>query len=221
MTTNRAQLGRAVGAVALTAAMALIWQSEWQLALAVGWPPYIAWLAPVALDAYVLAAVLHHRDVGVAMTVSATSVFISHAVYATPNIWASNEVGEGHLVWWAAALFSAVPLLVAWRVHHLVADPVPAKPVKAARKAEPVVPVTVPKPVIGADPSPDPQKSPVASVTPDGPTRAQIAQTLADRRRLGDPLPTPSAVRKEWPHVKEATSRRIVDDVREMVEAAP
>jgi hypothetical protein len=195
MNFTRVGLGRAVRGVSLAAAMALIWQSEWQLALAVGWPEYIAWLAPVALDAYLLAAVLYGRDVGAAVMVSAISVAVSHSVYATSDVWASGSVGVGHLKWWAAAVFSAVPLLVAWRVHHLGASPAGLAPTsrrnskpsppKATPKREPapVVPPAapqVPKPLIGADPSPDPQKSRVASVASGGtPTARVVAEEIA------------------------------------------
>lgn len=130
--------------VSLMAALALAAQSEWQLAVAVGWPPAVAWAAPVALDMYVLAAMAAGRDVGGAVVIVAASVMGSHAVYATPTAWSSGTVGVGHLHWWLAAVCSVVPLLVFWRVHHL-AEPAPVvvaevsdRPADPAEVAEPV-----------------------------------------------------------------------------------
>lgn len=102
--------------VSLWAALALVAQSEWQLALLVGWPAWIAWAAPLALDAYVLAAVRARRDLGASVLVSAGSVFGSHALHA----WAA---AGGHVAWWLTGAASAVPLLVSWRVHHLPTEP--------------------------------------------------------------------------------------------------
>jgi hypothetical protein len=123
--------------LALVAALGLVAQSEWMLALAVGWPVYVAWLAPVALDAYVIHAVRIRRDLGPSVIISAVSVFASHAVYAARGAWDGD-----HLRWYFAALCSVVPLLVAWRVHHLhqpssVPPEAPTAPLVApqARKA--------------------------------------------------------------------------------------
>ena len=41
----------------------------------------IAWAAPLALDAYVLAAVTARRDLGWSVTVSTASVFASHGLH--------------------------------------------------------------------------------------------------------------------------------------------
>lgn len=98
--------------VSLAAALALVAQSEWQLAVLVGWPVWIAWAAPLALDAYVLAAVTARRDLGWSVTVSTASVFASHGLH--------HQYPDAALLpWWVVAFASAVPLLVTWRVHHL------------------------------------------------------------------------------------------------------
>jgi hypothetical protein len=142
--------------LALVAALGLVAQSEWMLALAVGWPVYVAWLAPVALDAYVIHAVRIRQDLGPAVIISAVSVFASHAVYAAPSAWDGD-----HLRWYFAALCSVVPLLVAWRVHHLhqddtggsasrVADGLASTPsyhsVPAEAPTAPPEPIQAPKP---------------------------------------------------------------------------
>jgi hypothetical protein len=133
--------------LALVAALGLVAQSEWMLALAVGWPVYVAWLAPVALDAYVIHAVRIRRDLGPSVIISAVSVFASHAVYAARGAWDGD-----HLRWYFAALCSVVPLLVAWRVHHLhQPSSVPAEAPTAPPVAPPApkAPVQRPKPANG------------------------------------------------------------------------
>jgi hypothetical protein len=119
--TLKARLFPIAKTASLVAALALVAQSEWALAIAVGWPAWIAWAAPLALDAYVLAAISANRDLGPSVIVSAASVLGSHAVYAAPGAWEGGVVhaGGNHLVWQLAAACSVVPLLVTWRVHHL------------------------------------------------------------------------------------------------------
>jgi hypothetical protein len=118
--TLKARLFPIAKTASLIAALALVAQSEWALAIAVGWPAWIAWAAPLALDAYVLAAISANRDLGPSVVVSSASVLGSHAVYAAPGAWDGGVVNQGnHLVWQLAAACSVVPLLVTWRVHHL------------------------------------------------------------------------------------------------------
>lgn len=158
-------------AVSLAAAMMLVAQSEWMLAIAVGWPAWVAWGAPVALDSYVLAAVVGRRDVGPAILVSAASVLISHGIYATAGVWSSGVVGQGRLVWWAAATMSIVPLLVAWRVHSLGSRP-------TGRTAD--------RRVVTAGParSADSESSPIAR-----PTQVAIGSGRQSGRQSGRSLP--------------------------------
>lgn len=183
---------RVLRVVSLLAGMALVAQSEIQLALAVGWPAWLAWCAAVSLDGYVLAAVIARRGILPPVLVSAVSVLASHAVYSAPAAWESGRVGVGHLLWFLAAGCSVVPLLVVWRVHNLLEHPVPAP--------EPApVPALVPAPV--AAPLAEPAPAPVAALvstpvpqgapTPAGNTRETIAAhlehtpaTVADLRRL-------------------------------------
>ena len=135
-TRARVLLGVLLG-VLLCAVLMLIAQTEWQLALAVGWPGTVAWGAPVALDLFAVIAIVANRDVGPAVLVSAASVIISHAVYAAPSVWASGTVAAGHLVWPLAAGFSIVPLLVLWRADHLFRTCIRVTPrvPRAARKS--------------------------------------------------------------------------------------
>jgi hypothetical protein len=149
--------------LALVAALGLVAQSEWMLALAVGWPPYVAWLAPLALDAYVIHAVRIRQDLGPSVVISAVSVFASHAVYAARGAWDGD-----HLRWYFAALCSVVPLLVAWRVHHLHQ------------------PSSVPTEAPTAPPSPPP--APKAPVQRPKPANGKAQATDEDLERLIKPL---------------------------------
>ena len=135
---------RVLVAVSLAAGMALVAQSEIQLALAVGWPVWLAWCAAVSLDGYVLAAVLARKDILPPVLVSAASVLASHGVYAAPTAWASGTVGQGHLVWPLAAGCSVVPLLVTWRVHGLLER---KRPPRSAERVKPQVSAPVTRPV--------------------------------------------------------------------------
>lgn len=216
---TRNSWARVIGAVALLAAMALIWQSELQLALAVGWPPQIAWAAPVALDAYLLGAVLAARDVGSAVLVSTASVLVSHAVYASPTVWASRVVAEGHLVWWAAAVFSAVPLLVAWRVHSLlgpIATTAKPKPPKAkpdiAAARPPAASVAAPV-VIAADPTPPKARSELPT-SQRAAAEADLARLAAGELRTLDKM-------MEVYGCSKRTAQRIQADARQLLAVAP
>jgi len=107
--------------VALLAALLLVMESEYRLAIAVGWPPWVAWGAPLALDSYVVWSVLAHKDLGWSVAISAVSVFASHYVYAAPGAWHGVPPADAStgLVPPLAALCSVVPLLVAWRIHNI------------------------------------------------------------------------------------------------------
>jgi hypothetical protein len=217
--TSSDRLLAAAKAVSMVAALALVAQSEWELALAVGWPPAIAWAAAVALDAYVLAAVRSHRDLGVSVLVSAVSVLASHSVYAAPAVWVGGVPGAGgaHLMWQLAAGCSVVPLLVTWRIHHLTGG----SGVDTAREApvrSPEQPPPPPLPEAATEPVPEPARAPepaqvaaaearrdtVDAVITDAPTRrsrrddAQWWADLDDAVRDGrlDPTPTADAIRE-------------------------
>jgi hypothetical protein len=162
----------------LVAALALVAQSEWMLALAVGWPPYIAWAAPLALDAYVLAAIRSGADLGASVVVSAASVLGSHAVYASGAAWDGGMPGTGHLVWQLAAACSVVPLLVTWRVHHLrlPAPVVEAEPVPAVEPA----PAPIPAPAPVATPAAPAPVKPAAAHRVRTATDDELAEVIAD-----------------------------------------
>lgn len=183
--TLKARLFPIAKTASLIAALALVAQSEWALAIAVGWPAWIAWAAPLALDAYVLAAISANRDLGPSVIVSAASVLGSHAVYAAPGAWDGGVVNQGnHLVWQLAAACSVVPLLVTWRVHHLH---LPAPIVEEA-------PAVVETPTVTADTQPvniPVEPAPLPAATPARPQLVPPLVTNASDRAILDALTEP------------------------------
>jgi hypothetical protein len=183
---------RILRAVSLAAVMALAAQSEWVLALAVGWPAWLAWCAPVALDCYVLAADWSGRSLVPPVLVSGVSVVTSHAVHATPAAWASGTVGDGHLRWQLAAVCSVVPLLVLLLSHTLLEHPAPAPSATPVPTGVPA-PLPAPVPAGSATPVAAPVDGgvPQGAATPEPPTRDLIEArlregpaTVADLRKL-------------------------------------
>jgi hypothetical protein len=176
---------RILRAVSLAAVLALAAQSEMQLALAVGWPIWLAWCAPVALDAYVLAADWARRSLVLPVLVSTVSVLASHAVYASDAAWVSGKAPTGnphHLVWQLAAVCSVVPLLVLLLSHTLLEHPAPAP---AAQPVPTPVPTPLPAPeAAGVDaPAPAPVTEPVAQGAPAPEPRTR--EVIEDRLRQG------------------------------------
>jgi hypothetical protein len=164
---------RVLVGVSIITGQALISQSEWQLALAVGWPAWLAWCAPISLGGYVLAAMLAERGLRGAVATSAVSVVLSHGVYAADLMWSSGVAGRGSLLWPLAAGCSVVPLLVLYRVHGLIERVKRHAPPRASVHRAPSVsggPVTRP-------PSVAPVTRGPVSV---GGTRQSIAAALAD-----------------------------------------
>lgn len=189
VTVWRDRAARGVQVVSLTAALALVAQSEWMLARAVGWPVYVALLAPVALDAYVLAAVLTGRDLRVAVTVSAVSVLASHGLYAARSAWEGGVMlgggSEPRLVWPLAAICSVVPLLVMARIHSPAMS---ARPSAAAppdeRSPGPIVSTLVSGEQLISDRPPDLRVSEAVSACEPGGERSVSAEVIGARPPL-------------------------------------
>jgi hypothetical protein len=206
------RIDRALTPVALLAALALVAQSEWALALAVGWPVWVAWCAPVALDAYVLAAVRTRRDMGPAVLVSSLSVLASHAVHAAPSAWASGVVGDGHLVPALAASCSVVPLLVAWRIHHIDTRRRTGW-TSAPRTKTPAAPAT-PTPTTGTTtPSATRSATALVAVPSSGGARDQVRQVALAMQARDGKLPGRQRLMTEA-GCSEKTARVVLEDLR-------
>jgi hypothetical protein len=117
-------IDRMLPLVALAAAFMLTAQAEWTLAIAVGWHPWVAWVAPAAVDTYVLAAFRAGRDRSWALGLLAAAVFAAHA--------APVAYPDG-LPWWVAGVCSVVPVAVPWRIHELARSARPTRPARASR----------------------------------------------------------------------------------------
>lgn len=164
-------MSRVLAVVALVAALVLTAQAEWTLAMAVGWSVYVAWAAPVTLDAYVVAAFRAGRDRGWALALMSAAVFAAHA---------APVAFPGGFPWWLAGACSVVPPIVAWRVHELwLGDrPEPAAEAVAVSAPQPVLlpvePVAVPEP---ASPPVAVTANPTATATAKPPKKATAKKT--------------------------------------------
>jgi hypothetical protein len=103
--------------VALAAAALLTAIGEFMLASLVGYPLYVAWLFPIALDiyAYCAFAAKARRDVAAALVLMIVCQALAHLV--------AVSVIPAH--WSLVILVSAVPPIICWRIHHLAAHRTP------------------------------------------------------------------------------------------------
>jgi len=114
---------RALPALTLVAVLTITASAEYELARTVlGLRPQIAWALPAAIDSYVLAALHTRRDVPAAITVMAGALTAAMGAHLA-------QVGRGgHPLppTWTAPLATAIMtvlVIVAWRVHVLIASP--------------------------------------------------------------------------------------------------
>jgi hypothetical protein len=110
---------RGLRTCSLVAVLAWTAHAHWALATLLGAPVWLAWGLPVAIDAYVLAALRtwerspgrRVRDLGWALGLDCAAVAASHAAgqVVMPTGWRAS----------AAAGLGVVLVLVLWRVHAL------------------------------------------------------------------------------------------------------
>lgn len=101
--------------VAFGAAAALTASGEYYLAGLAGWPSWVAWLLPVALDVYAFTAFATHRR---ADTLAALGLMIAaNTIY---HLAATDIVPAG---WQLVVTVAAAPPIICWRVHHLGETP--------------------------------------------------------------------------------------------------
>ncbi|GIG63689.1 hypothetical protein Lfu02_80610 [Longispora fulva] len=113
--------------VSLIAAAALGLWGEYTLAVAVGWHPVAAVAYPVALDAYLWAALAAGRrsDLGWALGLAIVSQQAAHVAPMLPH---GAQIA-------VAALVAAVPPIIVWRVHVMFTPEPQSEP-----EPEPVAP---------------------------------------------------------------------------------
>lgn len=95
---------------ALAAAFVLTASAEYSVAVAMHFGAWVSYAFPVAVDAYVLAAVRTRREVPAAITGMVGVNVLAHLVNA--GLVPVN-------VWTVSALSTVAPVIV-WRVHHLM-----------------------------------------------------------------------------------------------------
>ncbi|MFB7675266.1 hypothetical protein ACFC26_28030 [Kitasatospora purpeofusca] len=105
--------------VALAAAVTLTASGEFALAKLAGWPSWVAWALPLAIDVYVVQAFRRHKDVPGAIVL----MILANAVY---HLAAAGLVGvvksgpdKGHALWWLIVGVAAIAPWVMWRLHKI------------------------------------------------------------------------------------------------------
>ncbi|GIG63682.1 hypothetical protein Lfu02_80540 [Longispora fulva] len=156
--------------VSLIAAAALGLWGEYTLAVAVGWHPVAAVAYPIALDAYLWAALAagRRRDLGWALGLAIVSQQAAHVAPMLPH---GAQIA-------VAALVAAVPPIIVWRVHVMFTPEPQPEP-----EPEPVAPPT-PAEILRAL---------VAELPPKGKRTAE--QTAAVLTRIRAELPSLSETR--------------------------
>jgi hypothetical protein len=164
--------------VALYAAIALTASGEFELATLVGFPGWIAWALPTAIDVYVVQAMRRHRDVAGALVL----MVATNAIYHLAASGLFGVTGAGLPAWWLVVLVAAIAPVIVWRVHRITEPrsaesqipltdsttrqdtPAPTPtPVPPVAKTAPVAPSASPVPVA---PTVAPAPEPVADKTP-------------------------------------------------------
>lgn len=168
--THAPQLG-VLGWLALVACLAVQAESEWSLAVTLGWPPIVAGGIPAALGAYAVRALHAGREILLCVAAMVATVAASRLVHA----------GMLAVTPYLVIAVSAVPALVMWRIHALgrhAADAAPT-PVVGGPSTLPVV-IHVP-----------PSAAAYAPVIPERPTTPPaIEQAPVDKAPTGEPEPT-------------------------------
>lgn len=187
--------------VALYAAIALTASGEFELAALVGFPSWIAWALPTAIDVYVVQAMRRHRDVAGALVL----MVATNAVYHLAASGLFGVTGAGLPAWWLVVLVAAIAPVIVWRVHRITeprdaepkvplsdpavdsspASPVTEEPAVTDNSTEPVAPTTSTE----APPVVDPEPTVVADKT-----AASVDSTGRQKPTTGaEPAPAPVA----------------------------
>lgn len=175
--------------IAFGAAAALTASGEYELARLAGWPVWIAWLLPIALDVYSYASFATRRR---ADTLAALALMIAtNAVY---HLAATGIMPAG---WQLVVMVAALPPVICWRVHRLgEAGHVPEAPV-----------VEVPAAVVAPVPVPVAAEVPPPSPAPEVPAERKLRAVPAERKRPEVTL----SVRKRRP---PAETRKLAEQYR-------
>lgn len=108
--------------VALFAAIGLTASGEYALAQLIGFPAWIAWAFPVAVDVYVVQAIRRHRDVAGAIAL----MIATNGLYHLADAGLLGVDHSGHPLWWLIVGVVAVAPMIVWRVHRITEAVTPA-----------------------------------------------------------------------------------------------
>lgn len=181
--------------VAFAAAAALTASGEFELAQLAGWPWWVAWLLPVALDVYAFASFSTRRRMD---TLAALGLMIScNAAY---HLAATGLVPAG---WQLVVLVAALPPVICWRVHRLGEAHAPEPEADAPDVAPAEVPVPAPAPAV-------PPVRKLAAVPAERKQRAEVRATVRKRQPAAVTRKQAEALRAEHP---EWTKGRIAAEI--------
>lgn len=196
--------------VALYAAVALTASGEFELASLVGFPGWIAWALPTAIDVYVVQAMRRHRDVAGALFL----MVATNAVYHLAASGLFGVTGAGMPAWWLIVMVAAIAPMIVWRVHRITEPRIPlsaktadgptvsttAGELAPTAKTEP--PGTTSAPT-EAPPVVDPSPPVVAAKTPE-----PVDNTARQDPPTGDEPVAPPAAKKAASKPARTTKRR-------------
>ena len=187
--------------IAFGAAAALTASGEFELAGLAGWPWWVAWLLPVALDVYAFASFSTHRRMD---TLAALGLMIScNAAY---HLAATGIIPVG---WQLVVLVAALPPVICWRVHRLGEAHAP----RSAADAPNVPPAEVPVPDAPAEPLAAPVVPPVrklAAVPAERKQRQEVTVSVRKRMPLAERRKQAEALRAEHP---DWTQRKLAEQL--------
>jgi hypothetical protein len=127
--------------IALVAAIGLTASGEYELAQLVGFPDWIAWAFPVAVDVYVVQAIRRHRDVPAAIALMVATQALYHlGDFGLFGVAKTGPAGHETYTadWWLIVGVVAIAPLIVWRVHRIRED----NDMPATEQAAGPVPVT-------------------------------------------------------------------------------
>lgn len=177
--------------VRLSVAAGVVWTavSEWQLARIIGAPSWVAPALPLAIDAYVIAAVRagNRKDLAGALGIMSCAQIAARLL----------DAGQVQVSVTLVAFVSILVPLTIWRVHSLAdGHPVPNHP-----RAEPTPevpanqPTPVPNPTVNQVPNlpPAPPVNQVpAPQAPAAPTPTNLTRNQPKRTKSRNPAPRPA-----------------------------
>lgn len=211
--------------VALYAAMALTASGEFELATLVGFPGWIAWALPTAIDVYVVQAIRRHRDVAAAILLSIASQALFHL--ADVGIFGVDR--NDRPTWWLIVGVAAIAPVIVWRVHRIAEPKVPLSEVAVDKTSASAPSANSPAPAKSVPteaprPTPVPPTTPASQPTPVADNTAATADNNDRQDAVESPAPAAKkaerkAAKKARPRTGGRAPRRSMDEWVELTDA--